>query len=316
MFWFNQSDSQKFTPSSNQSHVARYGFLAVVFFVSACCAQSSVTSAGVEGTAAPPSGTSASLLGATRGPGGKPAPSAQVIISNLDDGTSRVVTSDEQGGFEVTGVQPGRYHLKANKDGLMSSPNSLVEVAAGQSVRVELALTEGSTVPVAGGFTAPKAGFLRRFIQAYANDWKGTATDDPQAKYRGFSAPVTNPPYPFGVWPIGGTPWIGYPGATSYPLTTALQTGSQGDWWKKANIQIYGWVDVGANVSTSHDSPYANAPAAYAQVADKVTLDQATLYIERVPDTVQKDHFDWGFRLTNLYGFDYRQHPAILASNY
>jgi len=29
-------------------------------------------------------------------------------------------------------------------------------------------------------------------------------------------------------------------------------------------------------------------------------------YIERVPDTTQTDHIDWGFRLTNLYGFDYR----------
>jgi Putative beta-barrel porin-2, OmpL-like. bbp2 len=37
-----------------------------------------------------------------------------------------------------------------------------------------------------------------------------------------------------------------------------------------------------------------------------VQLDQTALYIERVPDTLQADHFDWGFRLTNLYGLDYR----------
>ena len=30
------------------------------------------------------------------------------------------------------------------------------------------------------------------------------------------------------------------------------------------------------------------------------------LYIERQPDTVQTDHFDWGFRFANLYGIDYR----------
>jgi hypothetical protein len=108
------------------------------------------------------------------------------------------------------------------------------------------------------------------------------------------------------VWPIGGTPWIGYPGATAYPLTVALQTGKHGDRWKKANIQLYGWFDVGMNLSTSHDGPYANAPAAYAQVPNTLLLNQATFYIERVPDTVQTDHFDWGFRLTNLYGFDYR----------
>jgi len=30
------------------------------------------------------------------------------------------------------------------------------------------------------------------------------------------------------------------------------------------------------------------------------------VYVKRVPDTVQTDHWDWGFRLTNLYGLDYR----------
>jgi len=30
------------------------------------------------------------------------------------------------------------------------------------------------------------------------------------------------------------------------------------------------------------------------------------LYIERQPDTVQQDHVDWGFRVSGLYGLDYR----------
>ncbi len=246
------------------------------------------------------------IVGVTRGPGGKPLPSTQVAITCTDDGTHRVVTSDGQGAFEVSGLKPGHYQLKANKDGFVSPPETAVELAADRTTPVEVALVEGSAVPVAPASTALTGGFFKRFFQAYAADWKGTSGADQEPKYRGYPAPVTNPPYPFAVWPMGGTPWIGYPGATSYPLTTALQTGARGEWWKKANIQIYGWLDVGANVSTSHDGPYANAPAAYAQVANNVTLDQSTLYIERVPDTVQKDHFDWGFRLTNLYGFDYR----------
>ena len=35
-------------------------------------------------------------------------------------------------------------------------------------------------------------------------------------------------------------------------------------------------------------------------------LDQFILRVERTPDTVQTDHNDWGFRVTNLYGTDYR----------
>ena len=163
---------------------------------------------------------------------------------------------------------------------------------------------------------AKTPGFWKRFGEAYWKDWHPapeTANPDPppangsaELPYRGYPPPVSNTPFPFNVWPIGGTPWIGYPNATNYPLTQALQSGPHGEWWKRENIQIYGWLDVGANVSTSHDRPYGNLPAAYSEVPNGVVLDQATLYIEKVPDTIQTDHWDWGFRLTNLYGLDYR----------
>jgi hypothetical protein len=57
------------------------------------------------------------------------------------------------------------------------------------------------------------------------------------------------------------------------------------------------------NLSTStqvEGGKYANALAAYNQIPNSIQLDQLTLYIERVPDTVQTDHFDWGFRFTGL----------------
>ena len=153
-------------------------------------------------------------------------------------------------------------------------------------------------------------GFWKRFIKAYADDWHPGSGPAEAPKYRGAPLPVTNPPFPFVLWPMGGTPLIGYSNATAYPLTQALQTGKHGDWWKKANIQIYGWADVGMNLSTSSARPYGNLPAAYVEVPNTIQLDQATLYIERTPDTVQTDHFDWGFRLTNLYGLDYRYTTA------
>ncbi len=170
-----------------------------------------------------------------------------------------------------------------------------------------------ASVNTANVSTAEKPGFFKRLGEAYWNDWHPQASTANAAEpaYRGYPPPVENPPFPFNVWPIGGTPWIGYPNATQYPLTTALQSGPNGDWWKKENIQIYGWVDFGMNISTSTNGPYANAPAAYAQIPNSFVLDQATLYIERTPDTVQTDHFDWGFRLTNLYGFDYRFTTAM-----
>lgn len=151
--------------------------------------------------------------------------------------------------------------------------------------------------------------FWKRFAKAYHDDWHPTPSNDPEPAYRGYAAPESNPPYPFTVWPIGGTVNIGQPFIISTPLMTALYAGPHGDAWKKSKITIYGWGDLGINFSTSGDKSggrYANAPAAYSQVPNNIALNQAALYIERQPDTVQKEHFDWGFRLTQIYGTDYR----------
>ena len=159
------------------------------------------------------------------------------------------------------------------------------------------------------GVTETNHGFWGRFVKAYYDDWHPAPSGGEPSKYRGYPPPESNPPYPFTVWPMGGTVWIGYNNATAYPLTTALQTGPHGDWWKKANIQMYGWADVGMNFSTSTQQvggKYANAPAAYNQIPNSMQLDQLVLYVERTPDTIQTDHFDWGFRFTSLYGFNYR----------
>lgn len=86
----------------------------------------------------------------------------------------------------------------------------------------------------------------------------------------------------------------------------ALYGGPHGGAWERSRIEIYGWVNAGFNVGTSNRGPFANAPASYDQIPNSIQLAQATLYIERIPDTVQTDRFDWGFRVTNLYGLDYR----------
>jgi hypothetical protein len=68
-------------------------------------------------------------------------------------------------------------------------------------------------------------------------------------------------------------------------------------------IRTYGWLDAGIELSTSKHSNY---PLSYNDVPNDPQIDQAIFRIDKEPDTVQQDHFDWGFRLTNLYGVDYR----------
>ena len=86
----------------------------------------------------------------------------------------------------------------------------------------------------------------------------------------------------------------------------AVWSGKHGEAWKKSGIQIYGWLNAGFNVSSSDKAGDRNLPAAYAEKPNTIQPDQEVLYIERQPDTVQTDHFDWGFRIANLWGIDYR----------
>jgi hypothetical protein len=59
-------------------------------------------------------------------------------------------------------------------------------------------------------------------------------------------------------------------------------------------------------VSSSDKPGYSNLPTAYAAKPNTFQPDQEVLYVERQPDTVQTEHFDWGFRMASLYGIDYR----------
>jgi len=147
--------------------------------------------------------------------------------------------------------------------------------------------------------------FFHRLGRAYVADWAGTApvTALPQTR-RGTPAPLSSPPFPSSDWPIGGTTTIGVPDGQSYPLMQAINQ-------NKSQSKIYGWLEVGANGSTNNKTNASkgipsNFPSAYDEYANTVQLDQAALYFDRIPYTTQTTHFDWGYRLTLLYGVDYR----------
>jgi hypothetical protein len=95
----------------------------------------------------------------------------------------------------------------------------------------------------------------------------------------------------------------------------ALANTSFGEWMAKNNIQTYGWIDVGANFSTNTVRG-GNAPAAYDYNPNALDLNQTVMYFERTPDEVQKDHNDWGFRISAIYGSDYRYTTSYGLGSY
>jgi hypothetical protein len=245
------------------------------------------------------------IQGVAQNPTGQPLANATVTVHSVDEKSDRTVTCGGDGSFSIEHLKPGKYQLTARTETFVSQNASVVNLEPGEVAKVVMPMVE-NTSAVAPTTNAVPHGFWNRLAKAYADDWHNRTPGGPDPGFRGYPAPESDPPYPFTVWPYGGSPVIGQPNQTPPPLMQALYSGPNGDAWKASNIQIYGWANTGFNVSSSDHGKFANAPAAYAQVPDSIQLDQLTLYVEKVPDTIQTDHFDWGFRFTNIYGMDYR----------
>ncbi len=131
--------------------------------------------------------------------------------------------------------------------------------------------------------------------------------------------PQTTPPMPFTEWPYGGATAIGVTrsGSIDSPLMTAIANTGLGRWMNEYGFQVYGWIDPGFNFSSnSLRKPGGNAPVSYAYIPNTAQLDQVVLYLDRFPDTVQKDHIDWGLRLSAIYGENYRYTTSYGLASY
>jgi hypothetical protein len=231
----------------------------------------------------------AQVHGKIQDAGGSPVGSARIVIDSRES-TDRTFTSAADGSFATNGLKPGHYRIKASKQGFTDSPVAERDLIAGEDLALTLTLGASER-------------FLKRLRQAYVEDWKPTADSGPEPARRALPSPLPSPPFPNSDWSYGGSSVIGVPDTSVPPLMEALYSGPHGEAWEKSRIKVYGWVEGSLNFSTSHNS---NFPAAYDLFPNRVEFDQAVLYIERIPDTVQTDHIDWGFHLSGLFGTSYR----------
>lgn len=185
----------------------------------------------------------------------------------------------------------------------------LVSFAAGLQAPAQASATEEQSSSAADVPARPLSpNFFVRLGQAYMADWRPALTSAPSfaestspavPARRGYPAPLDSPPFPGSDFSVGGTPVIGAPDTQTYILMQAVNQ-------NLSRTKVYGWFNAGFNVSTSNKGDGANAPASYYYNPNRITLDQQVLYVERLPDTVQTSHVDWGFRVAQLWGQDYR----------
>jgi hypothetical protein len=190
---------------------------------------------------------------------------------------------------EQSPINPTKFAL----DGASAAPSSS---SLGNSVPQSTAQSaNGQTSGINKNYVL-RGNFFQRLVQFYQQDWAGTNPSTPLPPKRGLPAPLDSPPFPSSDWIYGGAPDIGAPDGNTYPLMSALHL-------ENSRVKVYGWVATSINFSTSGKN---NFPVSYDIFPNKIELNQAVIYIERLPDTVQNDHFDWGFHLTAFEGIDYR----------
>jgi Putative beta-barrel porin-2, OmpL-like. bbp2 len=166
-------------------------------------------------------------------------------------------------------------------------------------------------------------GFFERLMNFYKLEWghEGPPADPkaPPGRRAGWpDAPATVPPFPFTEWPYGGATSLGVtrPSSADSPLMVALANTDFGKALNAGNMQIYGWINGGGNISTNTTKAGGNSPAAYDYWPNHFQFDQGVVYFERTPDTVQTDSVDWGFRISALYGQNYRYTSAYGIMTY
>ncbi|HEY9127818.1 MAG TPA: outer membrane beta-barrel protein, partial [Acidobacteriaceae bacterium] len=182
---------------------------------------------------------------------------------------------------------------------------------------ISFAITAGAqaSAPPAAPLPSAHKGFFSRWADFYREDWKssvpsdagasgtvpsGTAQPSTAPPRRGLPSPLGSPPYPSADWSYGGSPTIGEADGNVYPLQTAINGAS-------GRVKLYGWVEPTLNASTAGVATAArNYPVINDIYSNRLELGQFVVYLERLPDTVQRDHIDWGFHLTSLFGTDYR----------
>ena len=235
----------------------------------------------------------ARLHGTVKAATGAAAGGAKVLIRRVEDHLDQTVSTSPDGSFAIASLPPGHYQVTASQEGFASSSIAEVELAPAEARDLDLTL----------GLAIQAGGFLKRLFRAYKDDWSGTASSGAAPPSRLPPSPLPSPPFPSSDWSYGGAPDIGSPDTNVPPLMEALYGGPNGKAWEDSHVKVYGWLEGSLNFSTSHLS---NLPTAYDIFPNRVEFDQAVLYIERLPDSVQTDHVDWGFHISGLYGTSYR----------
>jgi predicted porin len=95
--------------------------------------------------------TGASLSGVVTDHTGAAVPGVAVTIRNVDTGETRTIATDGGGHYQASGLPPGRYEIRAAKQGLADETRTGVSLTVGQGATVDVKMQQGTPDVCASG---------------------------------------------------------------------------------------------------------------------------------------------------------------------
>src|SRR5579864_893217 len=87
--------------------------------------------------------TTGRILGTLTDPSGAAVAGATVVVTDVQRGTSRTVTTDESGAYTVPNLQPGTYKIHVEAKGFKSVERSNVQIEVATDIRSDFTLQPG-----------------------------------------------------------------------------------------------------------------------------------------------------------------------------
>ncbi len=82
--------------------------------------------------------TGASLSGVVTDQTGAALPDVAVTIKNVDTGATRTIATDGGGHYQASGLPPGRFEIRAAKQGFADETRTGISLAVGQDATVDI----------------------------------------------------------------------------------------------------------------------------------------------------------------------------------
>ena len=95
--------------------------------------------------------TGASVSGIVTDHKGAALPDVAVTIRNVDTGATRTITTDSVGHFQASGLTPGRFAIRATKQGFADETRTGISLAGGQDTPVDIQMHQSTPDACASG---------------------------------------------------------------------------------------------------------------------------------------------------------------------